>query len=204
MSRVKLPSPYDHTFVVMQPDPESDITIHTKKIGDHSGGGSSLIGALDDYIRRNEDLVKLARECLAVLNKEAVKQARSPKAKRFVGERVVLTRDCEIGQSGEHAMVTEIDGIYMTLDFIFRITGDRIVKTGADYKFLRNVQTKRVMIAFYDYTDLPRAWGVAENERDAEAEARRQLQSYCAKQQTYGETMLADPNKYTMRRSEVE
>jgi hypothetical protein len=80
-----------------------------------------------------------------------------------------------------------------------------IASTAKDAKVgSRCLKRLRVMIMFLDYTDLPRAWGVADNEQDAEAEARRQLQSYCAKQKALGEIDLADQSKYTMRQSTVE
>lgn len=54
----------------------------------------------------------------------------------------------------------------------------------------------RVMIMMLDYSGLPRAWGAADTEDAARAEAKRQLESYCAKQREYGEPMLADPDSY--------
>ena len=59
--------------------------------------------------------------------------------KRFVGEVVVLDRNCEVGQGGERAVVVSLDGIYyMTLCFFDRDSNDRKVNTGADYRFLRS------------------------------------------------------------------
>lgn len=58
-------------------------------------------------------------------------------AKRFVGEPVELSRDCELGQEGDRAVVTELDGHYMTLHFPDRAPDCRDVHTGADYKYLR-------------------------------------------------------------------
>lgn len=58
---------------------------------------------------------------------------------RVVGERVEVTRDCDIGREGECATVTEIDGRYMTL--LFRDRGaTRTIRTGCDYLYLRHVK----------------------------------------------------------------
>lgn len=57
--------------------------------------------------------------------------------KRFVGEPVELSRDCELGQEGDRAVVTALDARYMTLHFPDRAPDCRDVFTGADYKFLR-------------------------------------------------------------------
>lgn len=73
-----------------------------------------------------------------------------PKPRRYVCEVVEVTCTCEIGVAGERAVVTDIDGKYMTLVFTGEIrepgsshwrTKARIVKTGADYKFLRHIRT---------------------------------------------------------------
>ena len=57
--------------------------------------------------------------------------------KRFVGETVELSRDCELGQESDRAVVTVLDGHYMTLHFPDRAPDCRDVYTGADYKYLR-------------------------------------------------------------------
>ena len=58
-------------------------------------------------------------------------------SKRFVGEVVELSCDCELGQQGDRAVVTALDGHYMTLYFLDRAPDCRDVYTGADYKYLR-------------------------------------------------------------------
>ena len=60
-------------------------------------------------------------------------------SKRFVGEVVALSRDCELGHEGDRAVVTVLMGRYMTLTFPDRgpEPEDRAVHTGADYKYLR-------------------------------------------------------------------
>ena len=58
-------------------------------------------------------------------------------AKRFAGEVVELSRDCELGQEGDRAVVTVLDARYMTLHFPDRAPDCRDVHTGADYKYLR-------------------------------------------------------------------
>lgn len=55
----------------------------------------------------------------------------------------------------------------------------------------------RVMVMMLDYTELPRAYGVADTEDAARAEAQRQLAKYCEKQVVLGEPMLTDPRNYT-------
>lgn len=55
------------------------------------------------------------------------------------------------------------------------------------------------MVMMLDYTELPRAWGAAENVDDARRAARANLDAYCAKQKAIGEINLADPTKYTER-----
>lgn len=58
-------------------------------------------------------------------------------SKRFVGEVVELDRSCDLGEKGERAVVTEVDGKYMTLVFPNR-EYERRINTGADYRFLRS------------------------------------------------------------------
>lgn len=57
----------------------------------------------------------------------------STKQVRHLGEHVQLTCDCELGYEGENAAVTALDERYMTLEF-----ANRIVHTGANYKYLRS------------------------------------------------------------------
>lgn len=58
--------------------------------------------------------------------------------KRFVGELVELSRDCELGQEGDRAVVTAlVGGHYMALTFPDRAPDCRVVHTGADYEHLR-------------------------------------------------------------------
>jgi len=57
--------------------------------------------------------------------------------KRFLTEIVELSRDCELGQEGDRAVVTELVGHYMTLTFPDRAPDCRAVHTGADYQHLR-------------------------------------------------------------------
>ena len=61
----------------------------------------------------------------------------------------------------------------------------------------------RIMAFFSDYTDVPRAWGVAPTKDLAEAEARRQLESYCKRQGAF-EPNLRDPESYTLHFKNVE
>lgn len=56
-------------------------------------------------------------------------------AKRFVGEVVELSRNCELGQEGDRAVVTSLAFPYMSLTF-----QDRVLHTGADYKYLRTCE----------------------------------------------------------------
>ena len=57
---------------------------------------------------------------------------------RYLHEVLELDRDCELGEGGERAVVTELDGIYMTLVFPNRPTARREVHTGSDYLYLRS------------------------------------------------------------------
>lgn len=57
--------------------------------------------------------------------------------RRFVGEVVELSRDCELGRAGERAVVTARVDYYMTLSFPDRTPDARTVHTGADYQYLR-------------------------------------------------------------------
>jgi len=64
--------------------------------------------------------------------------------KRFAGEVVKLTRDCDLGQEGERAVVVRLESsswtgavAFMKLCFFDREPGCREVNTGADYRFLR-------------------------------------------------------------------
>lgn len=61
-------------------------------------------------------------------------------SKRFVNEVVELDRDCELGQESARAVVTTLDGRYMTLVFPDREPSHREVRTGADYRYLRGVK----------------------------------------------------------------
>jgi hypothetical protein len=65
------------------------------------------------------------------------KTTKTSKAKRFVGEVVMLDRDCDLGWLNERAVVTVLDGKYMTLCFVDRAASCREVNTGADYRFLQ-------------------------------------------------------------------
>lgn len=77
---------------------------------------------------------------------------------RYIEEVVELDRDCELGELGERAVVTAIDGRYMTLIFSNRRTQRQRITTGIDYKFLRTVvdtTTKRPVEidGWYEHTD---------------------------------------------------
>lgn len=64
-------------------------------------------------------------------------------SKRFVGEVVQLTQNCELGQWRERAVVVKLESsswaehTFMTLCFFDREPGNRTVNTGADYLYLR-------------------------------------------------------------------
>lgn len=58
---------------------------------------------------------------------------------RRVGEIVELDRNCELGEYGERAIVTELDGDSMALVFPARSANRRRARTGADYRYLRSV-----------------------------------------------------------------
>lgn len=58
-------------------------------------------------------------------------------AKRFVGEVVEISCNCELGPEGDRAVVSALEGPYMSLTFPDRAPDLRIVHTGADYKYLR-------------------------------------------------------------------
>jgi len=60
------------------------------------------------------------------------------KTTRYLGERVELSRNCDLGQKGEWARVEALDGRSMTLVFPER-SRDATVYTGADYLYLRTV-----------------------------------------------------------------
>ena len=62
---------------------------------------------------------------------------------------------------------------------------------------------KRIMIMFCDPMGLPRAYayGPEGHEREIEARARRELQTYCAEKQALGDVDLANPNNFSMRRT---
>ena len=65
--------------------------------------------------------------------------------KRFEGEVVELDRACELGRAQERAVVVKLDSRYMKLCFVDRASGtpyatrrdNRLVSTGADYRFLK-------------------------------------------------------------------
>ena len=55
---------------------------------------------------------------------------------RHLGERLELTRDCDLGKRGDQCAVAELDhsGRYVGMRLSFQ---DRDVWTGADYRYLR-------------------------------------------------------------------
>ena len=57
---------------------------------------------------------------------------------RYEGEVVALTRDCDLGCVDELAVVLRLVQNRMTLVFFDRPLKDRVVRTGADYQFLRS------------------------------------------------------------------
>lgn len=74
-----------------------------------------------------------------------------PRYNRYLHEVVELIRDCELGESGERAVVVELMSAngaasstagprYMTLLFVNRPVEQRVVHTGADYRLLRTVK----------------------------------------------------------------
>lgn len=64
---------------------------------------------------------------------------------RYVGEVLELTQDCELGKSDERCVVLELWGQSITLVFPNREANAapgytvRIVRTGADYRYVRRV-----------------------------------------------------------------
>lgn len=59
---------------------------------------------------------------------------------RRLHEVVVVTKDCEIGEANERAVVIHLEGKYMTLLFPNRdLKYSREVHTGADYTYLKGV-----------------------------------------------------------------
>lgn len=64
--------------------------------------------------------------------------------------------------------------------------------------------SRRYMVLFLDYTDLPRAYGIAPDRATAERVAREQLAIYCEKQSRLGEPALARPESYTMQIQRVQ
>lgn len=65
---------------------------------------------------------------------------------RYLHEVVTITRDCELGEKGECAVVIELERSgtsqgwqFMTLLFFRRPYDRRKVHTGADYKYLETV-----------------------------------------------------------------
>lgn len=57
----------------------------------------------------------------------------------------------------------------------------------------------RFTVAYLDYTDMPRAWGAGPDVERADAEALRQLESYCAKQREYGEPNMSRVDQFTRK-----
>jgi hypothetical protein len=62
----------------------------------------------------------------------------SPPNARYVAEQVVLTRTCDLGHEGEHAIVSTIDGATMVLYFPDRPLHASKVTTDVDYKYIRS------------------------------------------------------------------
>jgi len=66
---------------------------------------------------------------------------------RTLHEVVELTRNCDLGEQGERAVVVSLDGHssrqYITLVFFDRPEYSRLIHTGADYRFLKTVTEGR-------------------------------------------------------------
>lgn len=58
---------------------------------------------------------------------------------RETGMVLQLTCDCELGRCGERAVVVYVSEWMMTLVFPMRPAGDRVFRTGRDYKFCKEV-----------------------------------------------------------------
>lgn len=72
--------------------------------------------------------------------KEALRVERPFNTERRLHEVVVITKDCEIGEKDERAVVIHLEGKYMTLLFPNRaLKYSREVHTGADYLHLKKV-----------------------------------------------------------------
>lgn len=68
----------------------------------------------------------------------AKKEERPFTTERYLHEVVELTKDCELGDADERAVVIYIEGKFMTLLFPNRkLKYNREVNTGADYVFVR-------------------------------------------------------------------
>ncbi len=65
--------------------------------------------------------------------------AQPERSRRRVSEVLELDRDCDLGNLGERAVVTVVDGRHMTLVFPYRVAERREVRTGVDYAYLREV-----------------------------------------------------------------
>jgi hypothetical protein len=79
------------------------------------------------------------------LERFAAVEAEEAEKRPFTTERrlhevVELVRDCELGEKGERAVVTFLEGKYMTLVFPMRVHKfNREAHTGADYRYLKGV-----------------------------------------------------------------
>ncbi len=107
------------------------------------------------------------------------------KTKRFVGEPVELSRDCELGQEGDRAVVTMLDDHYMTLHFPDRAPDCRDVHTGADYKYLRAYGAPvdvndPITVLSMDARARLNKWGKYAAKNMSQAAARRELRDLVA------------------------
>lgn len=72
--------------------------------------------------------------------KLVVRPEAGSKNERKLHEVVEVTQNCEIGESGERAVVVRLEDKYMTLLFPYRqLKYQREVHTGADYLYLKTV-----------------------------------------------------------------
>ena len=111
-------------------------------------------GTCDDDAPEPEDLIAVVNRVQNTVHAWLASGRREidmrSNEKRHLHEVVEVTRDCEIGAKGERAVVVELAGgtppyehVYMTLLFPDRSPPERLVRTGADYLYLRSVRAAR-------------------------------------------------------------
>jgi hypothetical protein len=121
--------------------PIGDAVVVTCKVNEKGEWLATYPGFVAIAMAESDALIKLAAEVegaskrIAMLATEIVHGVTT---KYKVGERLILTCDCDLGRVGQTASVLSIDERYMAL----RFDDGSTINTGADYRFITRLGGK--------------------------------------------------------------